>query len=125
VQGFEMQVLRGMRRTLEANPDLILLLEVFPDGLREAGSAGAELMTFLQAKGFTGYEFSEWRVQPIGPPKIYDWIASGKDVDCVLSRNANLVDRLAADYLSTHLFPEEIPAKQSSRLVSPCPVERA
>ena len=38
VQGFEVQVMRGAKRLIEANPNLVILLEFWPHGLRSAGS---------------------------------------------------------------------------------------
>ena len=38
VQGYEQHVLKGMKRLIESNSDIILLMELFPDGLREAES---------------------------------------------------------------------------------------
>jgi FkbM family methyltransferase len=98
VQGFELQVLRGMRRTLEQNPQALLVIEVFPEGLRQAGTSGRELVEWMYSAGLRGYEFSEWRIQPLARPEAYDWIADGKDVDCVLSASTELVDRIADQY---------------------------
>lgn len=99
VQGFELEVLRGMRRTLERNPDMVIVLEVFPAGLQDAGASAAELMRELRAAGFGGYEFSDWRVQPLGEPETYDWLRAGKDVDCVVSADTERVDQVMAAYL--------------------------
>jgi FkbM family methyltransferase len=58
VQGYELQVLRGMDRVFAQNPGLRLYLEFWPAGLRAAGTEPQELLDFLFAKGF--------RVCPVG-----------------------------------------------------------
>src|SRR5439155_15680161 len=37
VQGYEWHVIQGMAETLRSNPDAILIVEIFPEGLAEAG----------------------------------------------------------------------------------------
>lgn len=55
VQGFELQVLRGMPRVLSESPDACLLLECFPHGLAAAGGSVAEYEEMLRAQGFLVY----------------------------------------------------------------------
>jgi FkbM family methyltransferase len=116
VQGFELQVIKGMHRTLKANRDLVLFIEVFPEALRQAGTSGCELMSHLQSAGFSGYEFSSRRVQPMGPPQIYDWLADGTDIDCVLSRNPDAVNSLVDDYMRDTF--RRVPGRQAVISVS-------
>jgi FkbM family methyltransferase len=52
IQGSETLALRGAGRTLSQNPDVVLMLELFPAGLRQAGSSGSELLLTLRALGF-------------------------------------------------------------------------
>ena len=88
VQGFEMSVLAGMTQTLARHPDALLLIEVFPEALRAAGSSGAALVTRLAELGLTGWEFHEHRLLPVAPAWSYDLLEDGKDVNLILSRNA-------------------------------------
>ena len=44
VQGHELHVIRAMERLLDRNPALVLTIEIFPDGLREAGTSASELV---------------------------------------------------------------------------------
>ena len=53
VQGFEVEVLRGAERLLQANPDLLMHLEFWPHGLRLAGSRPEELLDLLHQTGFS------------------------------------------------------------------------
>jgi FkbM family methyltransferase len=52
VQGYEMQVLQGMERIIEASPRLMLYFEFWPCGLRSAGTDPAALLDFLFQRGF-------------------------------------------------------------------------
>ena len=54
VQGWEMEVLRGMEQLLDdpRNEDLTIYFEYWPRGLTEAGSNPMELLSFLREKGF-------------------------------------------------------------------------
>jgi FkbM family methyltransferase len=53
VQGFEVEVLVGARRLLESNPDLMILLEFWPHGLRLAGHSPEKLLDILYKAGFS------------------------------------------------------------------------
>ncbi|HEU0273296.1 MAG TPA: FkbM family methyltransferase [Candidatus Udaeobacter sp.] len=48
IQGYELHALRGARRVIEENPDLKLLLELWPAGLKQAGVAWQGLIQMLQ-----------------------------------------------------------------------------
>ena len=86
VQGSECRVLRGMRRTLERHPEVVMVIEVFPDGLRGAGASARELMETLADLGFDGWEFTRHRLQPIAAPWTYDLMTGGM-TDIIVSRD--------------------------------------
>jgi FkbM family methyltransferase len=94
VQGWESEVLRGMRRTLNRNPDVVLFLEVFPDGLRDAGSSAAELLGLLAELGLGGWELGWRRVCPLGEPWEYELIREGGEIDILVSQNGAAVERV-------------------------------
>ncbi len=52
IQGWELHALRGMTRTLAANPHLQLYLELWPHGLFRAGGSPEELFEVLTRHGF-------------------------------------------------------------------------
>jgi FkbM family methyltransferase len=104
VQGYEHHVLRGMRATLERNPDLILALEVFPQALRAAGSSAQEVMERLRDIGMVGWEFLP-RLQPVQPPWIYELIRDGDQVDVIVCRNAALLDEVLGRWHGGRLGP--------------------
>jgi FkbM family methyltransferase len=53
VQGWEGQVLRGMRAVLESNPAIEILFEFWPFGLKEAGWNPQELLSELESFGLS------------------------------------------------------------------------
>jgi FkbM family methyltransferase len=56
VQGHELGALSGMERALSANPQVQVLFEFFPAGLRRAGTAPESLLAFFRERGFELYE---------------------------------------------------------------------
>lgn len=91
VQGFECNVIRGMRETLRRNPDTFLILEVFPEGLAGAGASASELVATVRDLGWNGWEFHDFRLIPLLEPWAYDLIRGGKYADLVLSRDGRSI----------------------------------
>jgi FkbM family methyltransferase len=60
-EGAEMAILNGMHRFLERNPDLTLLTEFSPQGIREFGNEPEEYVRCLGALGFQIYPVVEGR----------------------------------------------------------------
>ncbi len=54
-QGYEPYVLKGMEKTLNSNPDLKIVTEFWPTGIRGAGSEPTALLNDLQKMGFKMY----------------------------------------------------------------------
>jgi FkbM family methyltransferase len=52
VEGWELQVLRGMRATISRSRSLVALIELTEWALRGAGTTSVELVTFLRESGF-------------------------------------------------------------------------
>jgi FkbM family methyltransferase len=85
VQGFELPVCQGMTKTLEANPDLTVVLEYAPFALRDLGFDPLELIDFLVIRGFQIYQ-----VHPRGvlSPGIPADLGPDGYVDLLFSRRA-------------------------------------
>ena len=75
VQGWELEVLRGMTGLFPANPALKLFVEYWPAGLRRAGTEPAELRAFFREHGWElastpdlgamdAGRFAKWDAQP-------------------------------------------------------------
>ena len=52
IQGYEMAALRGMEKTLKNNPSVKIITELWPYGLKKAGSSASEVLDFAKSKGF-------------------------------------------------------------------------
>ena len=55
IQGFEMEAIKGMEKTLDANPNIKLISEFWPYGLRTAGSSVVDYFNLLESKKFNCY----------------------------------------------------------------------
>ncbi|MDP3645460.1 MAG: FkbM family methyltransferase [bacterium] len=55
-QGYEVYALRGMRRVVRDSPDLRMIVECWPKGLKKAGSSIEEFFSELENAGFS------WRI---------------------------------------------------------------
>ena len=75
VQGWELEVLRGMTGLFAANPALRMFVEYWPAGLRRAGAEPAELLAFFKEHGWAlagtpdlramdAARFAKWYAQP-------------------------------------------------------------
>lgn len=58
VQGLEHRVIAGARETIARSPRLILLSEIFPDGIRASGGDPMAYVELLASMGFDLYELS-------------------------------------------------------------------
>ena len=57
IQGYDYFALKGMRRTIQRSPDLILVGEFWPYALRKAGVEPKDYIHFLEELGFTAHFF--------------------------------------------------------------------
>lgn len=55
IQGFEMQAIQGMKKTLGFNEHVKIISEFWPYGLNKAGSSVTEYFNFLSSLGFTSF----------------------------------------------------------------------
>lgn len=58
VQGFELNVVRGMQAILDRSPAIRVLFEFWPTGLRHAGSPPGALLDFFTTRGFALFVLS-------------------------------------------------------------------
>jgi FkbM family methyltransferase len=52
VQGYELAVCEGMRKTLENFPEVVIAFEYAPDGMRELGFEPSALLEFFRSAGY-------------------------------------------------------------------------
>lgn len=55
VQGYELPVCLGMKKTLEANPDAVIVLEYMPSMITELGFIPEEILQFFQQRDYSMY----------------------------------------------------------------------
>ena len=59
VQGFEVQVLRGLANTIKSSEKAVLLSEVWPSGMKSAGSSVEEFASLCESFGFAPHALLE------------------------------------------------------------------
>ena len=67
IQGYELHALRGANRVLEDNPDIKLLVEFWPYGLKQAGASWVDLIAALEQKGMVIRQVSSDGLIPFRP----------------------------------------------------------
>ena len=67
IQGYELHALRGANRVLEDNPDIKLLVEFWPYGLKQAGASWVDLIAALEQKGMVIRQVSSDGLIPFHP----------------------------------------------------------
>ncbi len=77
VQGWEASVLRGSRQTLRENRPMHAFLEIWPSGLRRAGSGPREIFELLRDAGFAIRSPQGWDGGPGSPRSGYYDIVAG------------------------------------------------
>lgn len=97
IQGWEAAALAGMRATLEANPDVVLVSEVWPKGMRAAGFDPASYLGELEALGFHLFECNE-NTRAISPARTEDILrehdpARGTGTNLIACRRPELISR--------------------------------
>lgn len=65
IQGFEMDALKGMEKTLHSNQHIILLIEFWAYGLKMAGTSALEVFDFLSVNGFNIYTIESEKLIPM------------------------------------------------------------
>jgi FkbM family methyltransferase len=70
IQGFEMQAVKGMEKTLTENKDIKIISEFWPYGLSKAGSSVTDYFNFLTEKGFKCYLLEKNSLQKLTSEKV-------------------------------------------------------
>jgi FkbM family methyltransferase len=86
VQGFEVQVLRGAERLIQANPDLLIFLEFWPHGLKIAGSTPEELVAILSKAGFSIFRHVSIETAEPFVYRANEWTRAGQFCNLVATR---------------------------------------
>jgi FkbM family methyltransferase len=70
VQGYELHVLLGAKRVMQENPDIKLLLEFWPYGLKQAGTRWEELIEMLRDFGMDLVVVSKKTLMPLAAADV-------------------------------------------------------
>ena len=76
IQGYELHALRGANRVLEDNPDIKLLVEFWPYGLKTGRGERVDLIAALEQKGMIIRQVSSDGLIPFHPgstSESVDW----------------------------------------------------
>ena len=101
VQGFELEVLQGTEKLLDANRDLLVLIEFWPHGLQLAGNTPEELLGLLRAHGFAIYQLGKKASCMPFEFRPYAWTKPGRFCNLVAARKARQVLRSRANVIQS------------------------
>src|SRR6185369_13005262 len=52
IEGYDFKAIRGMKKSIEASPNIKIIVEFFPKKLEAAGDSPEEFISYLKAQGF-------------------------------------------------------------------------
>ena len=97
VQGYELAVCEGSRRTLERNPDCAVVLEYMPEALEALGFVPADLPAWFEKRGYRCYaigkhgELAEGVPYELGPRGYTDLLFRRRNIAERGGREAGMV----------------------------------
>lgn len=86
IQGAEYSAIQGMRGILLKNPNIILVIEFWPHGLKQAGVKPELLLRELDEFGFKSYALVENKLQKIDQEEIFKRVPGITHINLVFSR---------------------------------------
>lgn len=72
IQGYEMAAFKGMEKTLKNNPTVKIITELWPYGLKKAGSSALEIIDFANAENFNIFLVTPNQLQLLTKKTILD-----------------------------------------------------
>lgn len=88
VQGYELAVCEGMRRTLEAFPHACVCFEYAPRSMAELGFAPAQLLDFFTSRGFHMYLLAKSSLRAADAAAVASAAAAFGYIDVLCTRRA-------------------------------------
>lgn len=79
IQGYEMQAIKGMLKTLNSNINIKIISEFWPHGLNKSGSSVIEYFNFLDNNGFNCYILNKNSMQKLNIEKVQSLENLGED----------------------------------------------
>jgi FkbM family methyltransferase len=86
IQGSEPDAFAGMRGTLKQNPDVTILTEFWPTGLKQAGADPKAFLAEVRACGFLVHELAEGQVREVSDADIFGRVSASEYMSLALSR---------------------------------------
>lgn len=88
IQGFEMEALTGMTKTLDANKNIVVFMEFWPYGLEQAGTSAMALYDFMKSLSFNIYKIEEDTLSPLTKEEVLSLkVEYFCDLNVIASRN--------------------------------------
>jgi hypothetical protein len=63
IQGAEYAALKGMKETLKANPEIIVIMEIFPKALEESGTSVEAVFELIHSLNLNIYNFNFKKIE--------------------------------------------------------------
>jgi FkbM family methyltransferase len=79
IQGFEMEALKGMVKTLQANPRIQMVSEFWPYGLRQAGSSAIAYFETLSTMGYACFLLENGGIKKLDKNIVANMTNEGKE----------------------------------------------
>jgi len=71
-EGFDLEVLKGAKKTIERNPDLIVMTEIAPHLLKLLHTTPEDVYDFMEERGFKPWVATRWgRLRPLNLKKSH------------------------------------------------------
>ena len=93
-QGYDHFVVRGMHDSLMRNPEAVLIVEVAPMMLRDAGTSASAFVRYLVDLGFGGWDIQLHRAIPLLAPEQYEMMYEAGEAVLALSRKPETLSRV-------------------------------
>jgi FkbM family methyltransferase len=91
VQGWELEVLKGMTQTLVRNPNATLFFEFWPQGIEKAGCNPIDLLDFVCSPSRTISVVDHGKCQPLSDPRLLlSRLTGGRYVNLVAAHSKSL-----------------------------------
>jgi len=96
IQGWEAQALAGARKTMERNPDLIIMFEFWPYGVAKAGANPDAILGYLEERGFGLWQVRNARLIGLESVKLPDAKREFAYCNVIGTKNRSLVQGMIA-----------------------------
>jgi FkbM family methyltransferase len=94
IQGLEMNALRGMEKTIKNSWNLVILSELWPNGLKNAGSSAEEFLEKLRQYGFEIFLIGE-KLEPIRRDQWTNTLNPNEPIGLLCRKQEKRVSRLS------------------------------